>query len=142
VVLDFGGVYDGYSVDLTRTVELGTARPEWRQLRTAVSAAQRAAIAAVRPGVPASAVDSAARELLEQHGLGEAFGHATGHGLGLEVHEEPRIARRIEGQPDVLLEPGMVFTVEPGVYIEGVGGVRLEDDVLVTGAGCEVLTLD
>jgi Xaa-Pro aminopeptidase len=141
VVLDFGGVYDGYSVDLTRTVELGRARPEWRRLVAAVSAAQRAAIAAVRPGVPASVVDAAARELLAEQGLGEAFAHATGHGLGLEVHEEPRIGRRIEGQADVVLEPGMVFTVEPGAYVEGLGGVRLEDDVLVTSGGCEVLTL-
>jgi Xaa-Pro aminopeptidase len=141
VVLDFGGVYDGYSVDLSRTVELGRARPEWRRLVAAVSAAQGAAIAAVRPGVLASVVDAAARELLTQQGLGAAFAHATGHGLGLEVHEEPRIGRRTEGQTDVVLEPGMVFTVEPGAYVEGLGGVRLEDDVLVTSAGCEVLTL-
>jgi Xaa-Pro aminopeptidase len=140
VVLDFGGVYDGYSVDLTRTVELGTARPEWRRMESAVTEAQRAAIGAVRPGVPASAVDAAARDVLKQHGLAEAFGHATGHGLGLEVHEEPRVGSRIEGQADVLLEPGMVFTIEPGAYVEGVGGVRLEDDVLVTAAGCDVLT--
>jgi Xaa-Pro aminopeptidase len=140
VVLDFGGVYDGYSVDLTRTVELGTPAPEWRRLAAAVAEAQRAALAAVQPGIPASRVDAAAREVLMRHGLGEAFGHATGHGIGLEVHEEPRIARRIEGQTDAVLEPGMVFTIEPGAYVEGIGGARLEDDVLVTATGCDVLT--
>jgi Xaa-Pro aminopeptidase len=140
VVLDFGGVYDGYSVDLTRTVELGTPPPEWRRLAAAVAEAQQAAIAAVRPGVPASHVDAAARDVLVRYGLGEAFGHATGHGIGLEVHEEPRIARRLEGQVDALLEPGMIFTIEPGAYVEGLGGVRLEDDVLVTSTGVDVLT--
>jgi Xaa-Pro aminopeptidase len=140
VVLDFGGVYDGYCVDLTRTVELGTASREWRRMADAVADAQQAAIAAVRPGVPVSEVDAAARDLLSRLGLGEAFGHATGHGLGLEVHEEPRIARQTDGQPDPLIEAGMVFTIEPGVYVEGIGGVRIEDDVLVTGTGCEVLT--
>jgi Xaa-Pro aminopeptidase len=140
VVLDFGGVYDGYCVDLTRTVELGTAAPEWRRLVSAVAEAHQAAISVVRPGIPASAVDAAARAVLVGHGLGEAFGHATGHGLGLEVHEEPRIGRPAAGQPDLLLEPGMVFTIEPGAYVEGVGGARLEDDVLVTVAGAEVLT--
>jgi Xaa-Pro aminopeptidase len=140
VVLDFGGVYDGYSVDLTRTVELGAAPIEWRRLADAVVEAQRAAIAAVQPGVPASRIDAAARDVLTAHGLGEAFGHATGHGIGLEVHEEPRIAWRLEGQAELLLEPGMVFTIEPGAYVEGLGGVRIEDDVLVTRTGCDVLT--
>jgi Xaa-Pro aminopeptidase len=140
VVLDFGGVYDGYCVDLTRTVELGSASAEWRRLRAAVEEAQRAAIAAVRPGIPASAVDAAARDVLAAAGLGAAFGHATGHGIGLEVHEDPRIGKSAAGHAEVALEPGMVFTVEPGAYVEGVGGARLEDDVLVTDAGCEVLT--
>jgi Xaa-Pro aminopeptidase len=140
VTLDFGGVYDGYSVDLTRTVELGSPSAAWRRLEAAVVEAHAAAIEAVRPGIPASHVDSAARDVLTAHGLGEAFGHATGHGLGLEVHEEPRIARKTEGHPDVVLEPGMVFTIEPGAYVEGIGGVRLEDDVLVTETGVEVLT--
>ena len=140
VVLDFGGVYDGYCVDLTRTVQLGDAGAEFRRLFAAVSEAQRAAIAAVRPGVAASTVDDAARAVLGRYGLEDAFGHGTGHGLGLEVHEEPRIGRPLTGQPDLALQPGMVFTVEPGVYLEGVGGVRIEDDVLVTESGCVVLT--
>jgi Xaa-Pro aminopeptidase len=140
VVLDFGGVYDGYCVDLTRTVQLGDAGPEFRRLFEAVADAHTAALAAVRPAARGSDVDRAARVVLEQHGLGEAFGHGTGHGLGLEVHEEPRLGLVIEGQPDPVLEPGMVFTVEPGAYLEGVGGVRIEDDVLVTRHGYEVLT--
>jgi Xaa-Pro aminopeptidase len=142
VVLDFGGVYDGYCVDLTRTVELGDAGDDFRRLFAAVSEAQRAAIAAVRPGVKGSDVDGAARAVLGRYGLEDAFGHGTGHGLGLEVHEEPRIGKPTPGQPDGPLEPGMIFTVEPGVYVEGLGGVRIEDDVLVTDAGCEVLTAE
>jgi Xaa-Pro aminopeptidase len=139
-VLDFGGVYDGYCVDLTRTVQLGPASPALRQLYAAVEEAQKAAIAAVRPGVASSVIDAAARSVLDGYGLAEAFGHGTGHGLGLEVHEEPRIARKSPRLPDHVVEPGMVFTIEPGAYVVGVGGVRLEDDVLVTDTGCEVLT--
>lgn len=140
VVLDFGGVYDGYCVDLSRTVQLGGASEAFRRIFDAVVEAQRAAIAAVRPGVAASDVDRTAREVLGRHGLAEAFGHGTGHGLGLEVHEEPRVGRPVAGLPDVALAPGMVLTIEPGVYLEGVGGVRIEDDVLVTDKGCDVLT--
>jgi Xaa-Pro aminopeptidase len=140
VVLDFGGVYDGYCVDLTRTVQLGDTGDDFRRLFAAVEEAQRKAIAAVRPGVKASTVDQAARAALGRYGLEEAFGHGTGHGLGLEVHEEPRVGRPLAGQPDLILEPGMVFTVEPGAYVEGIGGVRIEDDVLVTDDGCIVLT--
>jgi Xaa-Pro aminopeptidase len=139
-VLDFGGVYDGYCVDLTRTVQLGQAPENLREMFDAVAEAQRAAIAAIKPGVKASSVDRAARETLASHGLAAAFGHGTGHGLGLEVHEEPRIGRYSETHPDVVLEPGMVFTVEPGAYVEGFGGVRIEDDILVIDDGCEVLT--
>jgi Xaa-Pro aminopeptidase len=139
-VLDFGGVYDGYCVDLTRTVQVGPAGAGLERLYEAVELAQRAAIAAVRPGVPPSAIDAAARQVLEAHGLGEAFGHGTGHGLGLEIHEDPRVSRAVAGLPDDLVEPGMVFTIEPGAYVPGVGGVRIEDDVLVTAEGCEVLT--
>jgi Xaa-Pro aminopeptidase len=139
-VLDFGGVYDGYCVDLTRTVQLGAATGELQQLYAAVAEAQNAAIAAVRPGVTSSTIDAAARTVLERYGLSEAFGHGTGHGLGLEVHEEPRIARQSPRLPDAVVEPGMVFTIEPGVYVPGVGGVRIEDDVLVTETGCEILT--
>lgn len=147
VVLDFGGVFEGYCVDLTRTVSVGPPDAEARRVYGAVRAAQRAAIDAVRPGVLTGDVDAAARRVLEGEGLGEAFGHATGHGLGLEVHEGPRVTRRrsggaaTEGGPGLArLEPGMVFTIEPGAYLPGWGGVRIEDDVLVTEAGGEVLT--
>lgn len=140
VVLDFGGVLSGYCSDLTRTVAVGEIGVEQRRLHQAVLEAQQAAIEAVRPGVTTTAVDAAARNVLERHQLGEAFGHGTGHGLGLEVHEEPRLTRPRQDVPPVPLEPGMVFTIEPGAYIPGLGGVRIEDDVLVTQTGCEVLT--
>ena len=140
VVLDFGGVLGGYCSDLTRTVAIGSPAADRRRLYDAVREAQAAALAAIRPGVAASDVDEAARNVLTGQGLGDAFGHGTGHGLGLEVHEEPRISRRREGVASAVLEPGMVFTVEPGAYVPGTGGVRIEDDVLVTGTGCEILT--
>jgi Xaa-Pro aminopeptidase len=140
VVLDFGGVLDGYCSDLTRTVSVGPPTPDALRLHAAVRDAQRAAIEAVKPGVPATSVDRAARGLLESRGLGEAFGHGTGHGLGLDIHEEPRVGPPRSHSASVQLEPGMVFTIEPGAYLPGMGGVRIEDDVLVTGDGCEVLT--
>jgi Xaa-Pro aminopeptidase len=140
VVLDFGGVLDGYCCDLTRTVSIGPPSSEARRLYTAVYDAQQAAIAAIRPGVESTAVDAAARGVLEARGLGDAFGHGTGHGLGLDIHEEPRITRPRADVTSVPLVPGMVFTIEPGAYVPGFGGVRIEDDVLVTETGCEVLT--
>jgi Xaa-Pro aminopeptidase len=140
VVLDFGGVLDGYCSDLTRTVAVGAPTEDARRLHAAVQDAQQAAIHAVRPGVSAAAVDAAARDLLKSRGLGDAFGHGTGHGLGLDVHEEPRIGPPRSDAPSAQLEPGMVFTIEPGVYVPGLGGVRIEDDVVVTGEGVEVLT--
>jgi Xaa-Pro aminopeptidase len=139
VVLDFGGVLDGYCVDLTRMAVVGHIEARAKELFDAVAAAQAAAIAAVRHGVPASAVDQAARDELGRRGFGPAFVHATGHGLGLELHEAPRIARGEHEPPEPLLA-GMVCTIEPGAYLAGIGGARLEDDVLVTAEGCEVLT--
>ena len=139
VVLDFGGIYDGYCVDLTRTVQLAPSTPEFRRLFDAVADAHQRAVQAVRPGIAAADIDYAARHALEVRGLGAVFGHGTGHGLGVEVHEEPRIARA-DTRPPVTLVPGMVFTIEPGVYVPGIGGVRIEDDVLVVADGCEVLT--
>ncbi len=149
VVLDFGGLFHGYAVDMTRTVVLGAPSDEVRRLYSAVEAAQAAAIAAVVPGVRFSDVDAAARGALAAAGYGDYFVHGTGHGLGLEVHEAPRIgpARPAEPIPGIVaptdavsLEPGMVVTIEPGAYIPAFGGVRIEDDVLVTDEGHEVLT--
>jgi len=140
VVLDFGGVLDGYCCDLTRTVSIGPPSREARRVYDAVRDAQAAAVAAVKPGIDASAVDAAARDLLRDRGLGDAFGHGTGHGLGLDVHEEPRVGKPRTDLPPVTLAPNMVFTIEPGAYLPGFGGVRIEDDVLVTEDGCELLT--
>ncbi|MBI3263927.1 MAG: aminopeptidase P family protein [Acidobacteria bacterium] len=148
VMLDFGGVYDEYCVDLTRMISLGSPDARLNSTYRAVKEAQDAAIQAVRAGIPGHAVDRAARASLEGAGLAEAFPHGTGHGLGIEVHESPRIALPPQGDSPVpgsltsavMLAPNMVFTIEPGVYFAGWGGVRLEDDVLVTPHGCEVLT--
>jgi Xaa-Pro aminopeptidase len=145
VVLDFGGVYDSYCVDLTRSVSVGRASARAREVYQAVLDAHDQAIAAVRPGVMPFVIDQAARDLLTARGMGEAFGHGTGHGLGIEVHEEPRVSRRrATATPDEVaggaVAPGMVFTIEPGAYFPGWGGVRIEDDVLVTADGVEVLT--
>ncbi|HJO39303.1 MAG: Xaa-Pro peptidase family protein [Vicinamibacterales bacterium] len=147
VLLDFGGVHDGYCVDVSRVASIGPPGEDAKRLHAAVAEAQTAAIEAVRPGAWASDVDGAARRVLEERGLGEAFSHGTGHGLGLEIHEEPRVGRRdadrdraVAAGADGPLAPGMVFTIEPGAYEPGVGGVRLEDDVVVTDDGCEMLT--
>ena len=142
VLLDFGGVHEGYCVDLTRVASLGPPTPRAAAWHDAVRAAHAAALAAVRPGVRAVEVDGAARTVLTDRGLGEAFGHGTGHGLGIEVHEAPRIGkpRAADGSEETRLAAGMVVTVEPGVYVPGEGGVRLEDDVAVTETGCELLT--
>lgn len=140
VVLDFGGMLDGYAVDLSRTIVIGPASERAQGLLEDVAAAQQAAFEAVQIGRPATDVDAAARQVLERAGFGEAFSHGTGHGLGLEVHERPRVTRLRPGLPVEPLEAGMVFTLEPGAYFPGWGGVRIEDDVVVTMAGPEWLT--
>ncbi len=121
---------------MTRMVHIGSATPKYKRAYKAVLEAQLAAIAAVKPGVTTNAVDRAARSTLKLHGLEKEFVHSTGHGLGLEIHELPRIGRRDKTK----LEAGMAITIEPGVYIEGWGGIRIEDTVLVTATGCEILT--
>jgi Xaa-Pro aminopeptidase len=136
VVCDFGVILAGYCSDRTHTVHVGQPSGEARGLYEAVLDAQRAAIAAVRPGVTAAEVDGAARRVLRKRKLARYFTHSTGHGLGLEIHELPRLA---EGQTQKL-EPGMVITIEPGAYVAGKWGVRIEDVVVVTSSGCEVLT--
>ncbi|MGA9527096.1 MAG: Xaa-Pro peptidase family protein [Terriglobales bacterium] len=136
VVCDFGVILAGYCSDRTRTVHVGRPSKQARQFYGAVLEAQLAAIAAVRPGITAAEVDGAARDVLRKHKLARWFTHSTGHGLGLEIHEAPRLAA---GQPQKL-EPGTVVTIEPGAYVPGKWGVRIEDVVVVTAAGCEVLT--
>jgi Xaa-Pro aminopeptidase len=140
VILDFGGLLNGYAVDLTRTIAVGGPDSRQRRLLEQVADAQAAAFSAIRVGRPATDVDGAAREVLERAGLGDAFSHGTGHGLGLEVHERPRVAKYRAELPAEPLQAGMVFTLEPGAYLEGWGGVRIEDDVVVTSDGAEWLT--
>jgi Xaa-Pro aminopeptidase len=139
VTLDFGGVLDGYCGDLTRVCGIGRVTDAARNLYDVVRSAHGASVAAVRPGVLGSDVDRAARSVFEAAGLAQAFLHSTGHGLGLEVHEAPRLGRAGSPDDEPLVE-GMVATVEPGAYVEGLAGARLEDDVLVTAGGCELLT--
>jgi Xaa-Pro aminopeptidase len=136
VVCDFGVILADYCSDQTRTVWVGLVPEEARRAYEAVREAQHAAIDAVRPGIAVGEVDAAARKVLRKAGLGRYFTHSTGHGVGLEIHEAPRVAT---GQPE-LLRPGMVITIEPGVYFPGKWGVRIEDMVAVNAGGCEVLT--
>ena len=136
VVVDMGAFCDGYASDMTRMLFLGTPGARVKRAYRAVLEAQLAAIDRVRAGVTAHQVDAAARRVLRVHGLDRAFVHSTGHGLGLEIHEPPRLGRRDK----TVLRPGMAVTVEPGVYIEGFGGIRIEDTVEVTETGCRILT--
>ena len=136
LLIDMGACQDGYMSDMTRMLFLGRPSKRVGNMYKAVAEAQLAAIGAVRPGATSSQVDSKARRILELQGYGKAFVHSTGHGLGLEIHEAPRLGKRDKTR----LEPGMVITIEPGAYIRGFGGVRIEDTVLVTKSGCEVLT--
>jgi Xaa-Pro aminopeptidase len=136
VVCDFGVILSGYCSDQTRTVWVGPASKDARRAYEAVWEAQQAGIDAVRPGIPVGEVDAAARKVLRKAGLGRYFTHSTGHGVGLEIHESPRVA---DGQREIL-QPGMVITIEPGVYFPGKWGVRIEDMVAVTASGCEVMT--
>ena len=136
VTLDFGVVLGGYCSDMTRTVHLGKATARERDVYHSVLEAQQAAVAAVRAGVSCGEVDEAARGVLRRARLDKWFTHSTGHGVGLEIHEGPRVAARQKQ----LLEPGMVITIEPGVYLPGEFGVRIEDTVVVKKTGCEVIT--
>lgn len=136
VLLDWGAILRGYCCDLTRTLYLGRAPAKVRRWYQAVLDAQMAAREVLRPGVSAGRVDAAARRILRRQGLARYFIHSTGHGLGLEVHEAPRLGR---GQKDKI-QAGFVVTLEPGVYVEKAGGIRIEDDVAVTPGGIEVLT--
>jgi Xaa-Pro aminopeptidase len=136
VVMDFGVVLGGYCSDMTRTVHLGKAKPGEREAYEAVLEAQEAGVAAVKAGVTAADVDEACRGVLRAKGFEEYFTHSTGHGVGIEIHEVPRLGKKTTQK----LKAGMIVTIEPGVYLPGRFGVRIEDTVLVTASGCEILT--
>jgi Xaa-Pro dipeptidase len=136
VLLDFGAAFDGYHADTTRMAVVGEPAARHKEIHSLVLAAHDAAIAAVRAGTTTGAIDTAARRVIEAAGMGDRFFHRVGHGLGLEAHEDPSL----DPGSAVGLEAGMVFTIEPGIYVPGWGGVRIEDDVVVEQSGCRVLT--
>lgn len=136
VVVDMGAIEAGYCSDMTRMLHVGAPNPKTKRMYKAVLEAQLAAVHAVRAGVTAAHIDAVARRVLRAYSLDRAFIHSTGHGLGLEIHEAPRLGKRDKTR----LLPGMAITIEPGVYLEGFGGIRIEDTVVVTKKGCEVLT--
>jgi Xaa-Pro aminopeptidase len=135
-LVDWGAAGRTYKSDLTRVVSTGKVTPKFETVYRTVLAAQERAIAAIRPGVMARQVDAEARSVIEEAGFGRFFRHALGHGIGREIHEAPRLHPRSKET----LQPGMVVTVEPGIYLPDWGGIRIEDDVLVTSEGCEVLS--
>ncbi|MDO8969956.1 MAG: aminopeptidase P family protein, partial [Saprospiraceae bacterium] len=136
LVIDWGAAYEDYFSDLTRTFALGECSPELKKIHDTVKAANAAGRAAGKPGVAAGVVDSAARDVIEQAGYGRYFTHRTGHGLGMEAHEPPYMF----GGNQLKLEKGMTYTVEPGIYLPELGGVRIEDDMVITENGCESLS--
>ncbi len=136
VLVDWGAREGNYVSDLTRVLHIGKISPKFDRIYRIVLTAQQRAINTIRPGVAAEVVDAAARRVIEAAGFGRQFGHGLGHGIGLDVHESPRLAAR----QSTMLQAGMVVTIEPGIYLPGWGGVRIEDDVLVTRDGCEVLS--
>ncbi|WP_135227642.1 M24 family metallopeptidase [Deinococcus fonticola] len=136
VTVDMGARLNGYHSDMTRTVAIGTPSGEMRRVYHAVLEAEEAAVKAVKPGVRAADLDQLARDILTGHGLGEAFAHSLGHGVGLDVHEAPGL----RGSSEDVLKPGMIITIEPGAYLPDVGGVRIEDLVLVTEDGYRVMS--
>ena len=136
LLIDMGATVAGYTSDMTRTYVVGKAETKIRRMYKAVLDSQLAALALLKPGITCAKLDRAVRDVLRGYGLDKLFVHSTGHGLGLEIHERPRIGRK----EAVKFEAGMTVTIEPGVYEEGTGGVRIEDTVVVTGRGCEVLT--
>jgi Xaa-Pro dipeptidase len=136
LVVDWGAAYEGYISDLTRTFVVGEVDGEYRKIHKIVQEANAAGCAAARPGIPCAAVDKAARDVIEQAGYGQYFTHRTGHGIGMEGHEEPYM----RGDNMQILEPGMAFTVEPGIYLPNRNGVRIEDNVVITETGADVLS--
>lgn len=131
VVLDFGAMYGGYVGDITRTIAVGQISDELKEIYEVVREAQQAAVAAIQPGITAHTVDETARNIIREKGYGQYFTHRTGHGIGLDGHEEPYIMQNSQ----LILKPGMAFTVEPGIYLPNKGGVRIEDNIVVTENG-------
>ncbi len=136
LVVDWGATYDGYISDLTRTFAVGEVDEEYQMIHKIVQESNAAGRAAAKPGVPCANVDIAARDVIEKSGYGKYFTHRTGHGIGMEGHEEPYM----RGDNMQILEPGMAFTVEPGIYLPGRNGVRIEDNVVITDTGADVLS--
>jgi Xaa-Pro aminopeptidase len=136
VIVDLGAILDGYAADMTRTLYLGRPSGRVRRLYDAVRAAQEEGLAEARAGMVTGDVDAAVRRSLKRAGLARYFTHSTGHGVGLEIHEQPRLARGDTGR----LAAGSVVTVEPGIYLKGFGGIRIEDTALVGEGGAEILT--
>lgn len=140
IIIDMGAHIDGYNADLTRTIILGDADERFWTVYDTVLAAQRLALAGLRPGMQAHEVDALARDHITAHGYGDDFGHGLGHGIGMEVHEFPFVRWTSPGGSSPTLQVGMLTSIEPGIYLEGWGGVRIEDLVLVTADGCEILS--
>jgi len=136
VTLDFGAYYQGYCSDLTRTLFVGRPTDKHREIYEIVKEAQAYALEHLKPGMTGREGDALTRDIISRYGYGDNFGHGTGHGLGMEIHESPRLSRTC----DTVLQPGMVVTVEPGIYVPGFGGVRIEDDVVMTDTGIQILT--
>ncbi|MFD0048429.1 M24 family metallopeptidase [Actinomycetes bacterium NPDC127524] len=136
VTLDYGAYFNGYVSDITRTLAVGQPSDELKKIYNIVLEAQLRAMAGIKPGMTGKEADALTRNLIDEKGYGEYFGHSTGHGIGLEVHEGPALSLK----SDIILEPGMAVTVEPGIYLPGIGGVRIEDDTIVTKEGNEALT--
>ncbi|WP_422660698.1 M24 family metallopeptidase [Paenibacillus sp. EC2-1] len=136
ITFDFGALLDGYCSDLTRTIAIGTPDPKLKEIYDIVLEAQLHALDHIKPGMTGREADALCRDIITKYGYGEYFGHSTGHGLGMEVHESPRLSKA----SDDVLKPGMVVTVEPGIYLPGLGGVRIEDDIVITETGIHILT--
>ncbi|MCH5251713.1 MAG: aminopeptidase P family protein [Lachnospiraceae bacterium] len=136
LTMDFGCRYRGYCSDMTRTVVIGEASDRQKKIYETVLTAQKTALAGIRPGLTGKEVDALARDVIEKAGFGENFGHSLGHSVGLDIHEKPGFTTKEKG----MICPGMVITVEPGIYIENYGGVRIEDVVVITEEGCENIT--
>lgn len=136
ITLDFGALYEGYVSDVTRTFAIGEPKEEMKKIYNIVLEAQLSALEQIKPGMTGKEADTIARDVIKSYGYGEQFGHSLGHGIGLEVHEGPALSQK----SDIVLEENMCITLEPGIYVEGLGGVRIEDDVLVTKNGLQRFT--